>query len=911
MSFEIAERILTTHRGAKFLKADLHVHTPASKDWDEHNTPEFASSNIAPEQIVKAALDADLDIIAITDHNSVEWCERIIQAAKGTKLTVLPGFELTARPGVHLLAIFPPEKPIEELNRLLIKVGIKNFGVASEMTDEAVENNSSDYKVIRDLREGGGLVIPAHIDLDSGIVGRLKGGDAVKEFFKKTSCTILEVKKQIPDVISTELRTDPTKYAIISGSDAHQLSDIGSKAIWIKMDMPNLSGISQLGFEPSSRLSKTAITTNGKFKILGMYSNGGLLGEQIFAFNEDLNCVIGGRGTGKSTIVDYLRFVFGGEPLDDELQRKFRKRLVDLIREATTVYVLTETAEGELWLYERTLSYDSVRRGNVTDFEITSSPATVYQVIAHQRRIVKFEEEVPTFRVEFYGQGEVQSITDTAEPARQLRLVDNFAQSSVKQRQRRAGEIEATLKVIETEIIERKDELEEVSIEINALDELKQRTTEIEGDLQDKHIKDHQVWEDANNWAVKSINHLRIQIERLDDLSFETLEEKTFSIQEAKGQDSLNALLSEIYSSIQALKEIEKSKGQFSNLSAKLKTLQEQWGTTYEDELVRYTSILRKQGVENLASLNRELSEKRSQIERIEKQLLPRKAELTKVIENSIKERQKLLKELRACWSEIRDCRIQAADHMTKKLGKDVVVKIADERDLEAYLTMLGEVAPSGIHSRDKQLQKIVEYSSKPEDIVGLIRNRDINSLCNIGITENTASILLQIPENDLMKLERVYLSDIANIKLKLEGAEKMLPDLSDGEKCTAILSVILLDETCPLVIDQPEDELDHAFIMSNVVNTLTRVKQKNDTLDKNFTPQKGRQFIIATHNQNIPVLGDAEMIFKMKKLSGQKRCEYENAHGLEHSDTIKHILSLEGGSDAFERRRRKYSANH
>ena len=239
MSFEIAERILTTHRGAKFLKADLHVHTPASKDWDEHNTPEFASSNISPEQIVKAALDADLDIIAITDHNSVEWCERIIQAAKGTKLTVLPGFELTARPGVHLLAIFSPEKPIEELNRLLIKVGIKKFGVASEMTDEAVENNSSDYKVIRDLREEGGLVIPAHIDLDSGIVGRLKGGDAVKEFFKKTSCTILEVKKQIPDVISAELRTDPTKYAIISGSDAHQLSDIGSKAIWIKMDMPN------------------------------------------------------------------------------------------------------------------------------------------------------------------------------------------------------------------------------------------------------------------------------------------------------------------------------------------------------------------------------------------------------------------------------------------------------------------------------------------------------------------------------------------------------------------------------------------------------------------------------------------------------------------------------------------------
>ena len=909
MSFEIAEKIFHTHRGARFFKADLHIHTPASKDWDEHNKPEFSSKNITPEQIVKASLAADLDIIAITDHNSVEWCDKVISAAKGTKLTVFPGFELTARPGVHILAIFPHDKPIDDLQKLLTKLGIKKFGYVNEMTDDAIEDISSDFKIIRALREEGGLVILAHIDLDSGIVGRLRGGDAAKEFFKKTACSILEISKNIPEIIFAELRNDPTKYAIISGSDAHQLSEIGNKAIWIKMDAANLNGLSQLGFEPSNRLSKTNITSGTKSRILGMYSNGGLLGEQVFAFNEDLNCLIGGRGSGKSTIVDYLRFVFGGEPLDEDLQHKFRKRLVDLIRESTTVNILVEDADGKLWLYERMFSFTSSQRANTTKYEITSLPATVYQVILNQKRIVKFEDEIPLFRVEFYGQGEVQSITDTAEPARQLRLVDNFAQSSIQQRQYRVNEIENELKSMESQILEHREELESITVEIDALDAIKKRANELEHDLQDKHIKDYQVWEDANNWASIAIEHLKDQIKKLDDLSFDELEEKTFLIQDSEGNTSLLALLSEIYSSIQALKKIEVEKNEFADLLNRLDVLQSNWNLQFDNEYNRYTTVLRTQGVENLASLNRELSEKRSQIEKIEKQLIPRKGKLEKNITKLVGGRKKYLKELWTCWDEIRDCRIQAAEHMTKKLGKDVVVRIADEKNLEEYLNLLNSIAPSEIY--DKQLQKIVECDCKPEHIVTLIRNKDVDNLRNIGVTENTASKLLQISEGDLMRLERIYRSDIANIKLVLDDKEKSLSDLSDGEKCTAILSVILLGETCPLIIDQPEDELDHAFIMSNVVKTLIHVKQKTDNLEKNFNPQKGRQFIIATHNQNIPVLGDAEMVFKMKKISGQNRCEYESAFGLEHSDTIKHILSLEGGSDAFERRRRKYNANH
>ncbi|MBI9051897.1 MAG: hypothetical protein JEZ00_20950 [Anaerolineaceae bacterium] len=259
MSFEIVEKILSQHPGAKFFKADLHIHTPASKDWDEHNTPEHHSDKITPEQIVQASIDVGLELISITDHNSVEWCEDIINAAKDTGLVVLPGFELSVNPGVHLLAIFPSNKPIAELRILLNTLGINDFGNANVMTEENIIDPSSNYKIVRDLQNAGAVIIPAHIDLGSGIVGRLRAGDAVKRFFLDTQCSIVEIGRAIPDFMVLELRDDPKKFAILKGSDSHTLADIGKRAIWIKMDKPNIVGISQLAFEPLGRLCKFEI----------------------------------------------------------------------------------------------------------------------------------------------------------------------------------------------------------------------------------------------------------------------------------------------------------------------------------------------------------------------------------------------------------------------------------------------------------------------------------------------------------------------------------------------------------------------------------------------------------------------------------------------------------------------------
>ena len=286
---------------------------------------------------------------------------------------------------------------------------------------------------------------------------------------------------------------------------------------------------------------------------------------------------------------------------------------------------------------------------------------------------------------------------------------------------------------------------------------------------------------------------------------------------------------------------------------------------------------------------------------------MPKRKALQEERDDLLNSRKEELKKLFSAWKEIRGIRKMGSDAMTQNLGGSVVIEISDERNRNAYFDFLDEIAPQGIRERERQLQLIVE-ALMPYKLAELVNEKKEDELRAIpGITPGTVTKLLRMPLANLMRLERVRCDDIAQIYLTQDGKKKPLDGLSDGEKCTAVLAVVLLDQSRPLVIDQPEDELDHAFIVSNVVETLGRVKFRHNPTRPNDSPVLGRQFIISTHNQNIPVLGDAELVHKMRKISGEEKCEAETSRGLEHPDIIIHILSLEGGHEAFDRRRQKY----
>jgi hypothetical protein len=154
------------------------------------------------------------------------------------------------------------------------------------------------------------------------------------------------------------------------------------------------------------------------------------------------------------------------------------------------------------------------------------------------------------------------------------------------------------------------------------------------------------------------------------------------------------------------------------------------------------------------------------------------------------------------------------------------------------------------------------------------------------------------------MRIEELDLPATTKIELNTapEGEPatwQTLEAVSTGQKATAVLLLLLLESEAPLVVDQPEDDLDNRFITEGVVPIMRREKRR-------------RQFVLSTHNANIPVLGDAELILGLAA-SGEGReghAKIASEHmGSIDSRTVRELVEeiLEGGRDAFEMRRSKY----
>ncbi|MDO9028359.1 MAG: ATPase, partial [Candidatus Roizmanbacteria bacterium] len=203
--------------------------------------------------------------------------------------------------------------------------------------------------------------------------------------------------------------------------------------------------------------------------------------------------------------------------------------------------------------------------------------------------------------------------------------------------------------------------------------------------------------------------------------------------------------------------------------------------------------------------------------------------------------------------------------------------------------------------AREDQLSRIIETEGfSPIEFAKFVKEGAEKLAERFGISSTTAQYLCKaITEEELFDIEVFHIPTNAIIKLNLGSTQspkyKEIDHLSIGQKCTALLTLILLENPYPLIIDQPEDDLDNAFIVDDIVNKLRKEKER-------------RQFIIATHNANIPVLGDAELIVALTASANNATIE-TGAFGSIDDESIKEVVknTLEGGRQAFDMRKEKY----
>lgn len=246
---------------------------------------------------------------------------------------------------------------------------------------------------------------------------------------------------------------------------------------------------------------------------------------------------------------------------------------------------------------------------------------------------------------------------------------------------------------------------------------------------------------------------------------------------------------------------------------------------------------------------------------------------------------------------QISTLRESVAARLQAEAGRKVQIRLQRNADsLEYQQQLLGALLGSKLKSQDDIVQLLAQVP--PEQLAQVIRDNDLDELdtqCGFG-RERGRKILDALREKmNPLELEILPIDDRVRIELNVaaDGSAnyKDAAELSRGQKCTALLPILLARRESPLVIDQPEDNLDNHFIYETVVESIRRLKHR-------------RQMIFITHNANIPVLGEADLVVVMN--SDGVRGYVEKAGTLD--DCRREIIDLlEGGEEAFQLRRRRY----
>lgn len=880
--------------GARFVNVDLHIHSYGA-------SADVTDTAMTPKAIVDSALKQGLSVIAITDHNSdVNVSEAVSYAATFSgKIIVIPGVEVTTAHG-HLLAYFSPNK-IDSLSTFLAKLdlvgakGAENTHTAKSMADVIAEA----YKL-------GGICIAAHIDRDKTGFDKFAPGfqnwkrdilhspglfglecDAVDalDWYSEDDTGSAEATVR-HDIFLKRLEVPELKgrhhLAHVQGSDAHSIkrfeTSVPSKP-WTRMKLTDLTWESfrTALTDPTSRVKAKAILPKSIPRVVGLSMTGGFLNQEMIQFSDNLNCFIGGRGTGKSTAIRALAYAFG---ISDEFEEF--DNCPDLIE------VFCEGGDGTLYRYQRSRSGDISVKAKA-DGSVGEVP-------------------VDSFSIEYIGQGDLADIAK--DPMNSPGLLQTFLDKYTNLRDLREEEDGlvsqlrengASLLALESsfgELKQKKVSLGEIDKKLKIAEE--GRLKEIVG-LQSKISSERTVKEAIEAVIVDYDNGVDLSdFERELDVFIESAGEVTTD------PDSV-AAFNEVRTAFEKAKVLlnEKVKEINSGLKAIGRDLDVQCKALKANHIKLATSLapkiadLKAKGLAgNIAELEKLIREKSAlagQIATVEK----RQAELFA----TRKARKELRDKLALVRSEMTKRRKGQLAFINKVLGKTlqdylIFVKYDDSGIVDEFLEFV-RTTMTGSHFQEKTARLMCSAIS-PDELADLIYDNDADRIADrAGVSKDWAEEILQKMRRwkTIFALQEIGKPAKPVITVRTKGDHpKEIPviQLSDGQRHTILLTIAMLSEsTMPLIIDQPEDDLDNAFIAATIVSTLRAVKER-------------RQIIVVTHNANIAVLGDAELILPMKRESDcGKVVERGSIDREQTKDWVQRIL--EGGANAFDRRRAIY----
>lgn len=862
---------------ARFWAVDLHLHTPGSNDAKEED---FGTA----DEIVQAALKAGLDAIAVTDHNTAVWCDQMAAAAKDTDLVVLPGFELSTSDG-HLLGIWEEGTPAHKLEDVLVRIGIarEQFGSLDVVGAKGMA------ECAEEIVRAGGLAVAAHIDKERGIltqpvqthVNQLLANPNISAFeFVKTE-TVEKVAAKLAGWRSPALIQSSDAYD--AGLSRHAITGIGVRRTWVKAARPDLCGIAYAFDDPDLRITLDDPSARPAHPTIErIYISGGFLPGATIDLSPDLNCFLGGTGAGKSLVLESVRFALDQQvdkwtfqPIREEVDL----RLAYALRDGTEVQVHVRV-DGETYRVRR--AFDPAGSNPVVEqdidgdwVEIARQPATLLSIAA-------------------FSQGEI--LEYARQPVGRVGLID--AALDLFEIEDHIETAEDGLAANAQALIAARKQVAVLTKEAGQVPSLKDRERELSLLFDPALVKAQGLWT-TERGELKTLG------EQVAALKFTSLSESTTvteKLSEHKDHfDRIHKAQTALAGAVEAAEKLVIDGIEV--LQTEVAAVRAELDVEFKGFQTKLDETLEKSGNSSLQSLRRELESVQTNLAKAKLAATTLKKVAQPEVDRLEMAREQCLDALKKARDERRTLRRQRVAELNAKTAGFVRLDIPAKGATTEFRAAL-DVIKVGSRLQDGILNLIAE-NVHPYSFVRALWSGDMSKLGALpaGLSlPDIARLQSNVAEKDLwtelLDMQSIDRPDTLDVKFKKPEGSDYVPieNLSHGQKCTAVLVILLADGDTPVLIDQPEDALHAPWIEDYLVDRLRELRGS-------------RQYIFATRSSGLVVSADAEQLVTMRATADKG--EVEASGSLERHDlNMLALHHLEGGKVPFGRRARKLGAS-
>jgi len=927
------------YNGARYHKCDFQVHSPRDINWNGDGAVTEDERKAYSEELIYACRQKGLDAIAITDHHDFAFYPYIKRAAENelddtgnpvpetNRIVVFPGLELTlTTPTCQAILLLDANFPENLLQSVLTALAITPAPSADEkhagiqrIPQHVVSDLSGLYGLMNnhDHLKDRFIVLPNVSDSGHGTM--LRSGFA--NYYKNMPCvggytdgSVSNLGQGNQSIISGKNREYGFKsIGVFQTSDNRNRThcDLGQFTTWVKWSEPTAEALRQACLAKESRLSQDEPELPNIWITSITVSNSKFLGRFDFDLSQQYNAIIGGRGTGKSTILEYLRWGLCDQPVEfgefDSVQNK-RRGLID-----NTL----KSFQGEVHITFMLNDIKHIVKRNSEKNEILLKIGDDDFVPATENQIRSL------LPIQAYSQKQLSSVGVRIEELK--RFVELPIKQALDQIRSDIRDTESKLRAGYGSIIRKREIEAEVSQYNLEIESLTKQVLGLRKGLKGLSEEDQDIIKQKakydNEEAV--IQQLQNELSTVQN-SIEELQNR-LSGSATIDLDNYEFHNDKLIRSIQA-QHIAKVTQINDGLDGLVKLFSHDSLKGIEDELEKWKKLSEEFEQKYIDAKTRAKANKQqlSQIQQIEERIATLKRELIdkKNSLTALKNVEDTYSKLQAKWNELHTQKITMIKNQCDQFTglSDGLIKAEVAGSLNASnMAQAFKTAFANMRIKSDKIDNICKCISESQEPLEtwnkLLSELEKLALHNIegpdGIPATATLTSCGFIESEINRIAANFTADkwIELSVTELEFNPKILycsnkekdeyidfADASAGQQATALLRVLLNQQGATLIIDQPEDDIDS--------------KMSPDIVENIWKAKGQRQLIFTSHNANFVVNGDAELVICCDYIeSGDQTRGNIKATGAIDNRAIKDEITLvtEGGRQAFELRMKKY----